>query len=208
MCAFSQIRSGQAKAIGVSNFDVPDLRHLLSVATEPVSANQCHFAVGSMDRAVIAFAAAHSIALESYGTLHGPVASDHPTVARVASKHNISSQGVMLKYVSQAGIALVSASDKEQYDIEDAALFGLTLDAQDVADLDALQSGARTCSDCYAEPCRQCMAALQTIGCNPGSGAECIACAADHAMAWNACGEQQTMVAKGCEMGFPTSASA
>ena len=49
------------------------------------------------------------------------------------------------------------------------------------------------------------MASLQAAGCAPGSGAACIACAADHASAtWDACGQQQTMVAKGCEMGFPT----
>ena len=31
---------GKTRLIGVSNFDVPDLEHLLSVASEPVSANQ------------------------------------------------------------------------------------------------------------------------------------------------------------------------
>ena len=51
---------GQARAVGVSNFDTPDLRWLLGVAKEPVAANECHFAAGMMDDEMIRFAAAAS----------------------------------------------------------------------------------------------------------------------------------------------------
>ena len=66
-------KKGAAKAIGVSNFEVPDLIALMEVATEPIDANQCHFGVGEIDNATIAYSKEHGIALESYGTLHGGV---------------------------------------------------------------------------------------------------------------------------------------
>ena len=104
-------RKGQARAIGVSNFEVPDLTMLAAHATEPIEANQCHFAVGEIDTETLAYCKAHGIALESYGTLHGGVAMDHPTVAAIAARHKVSAALVMLRYVSQHGITIVTASD-------------------------------------------------------------------------------------------------
>ena len=104
-------RNGQARAIGVSNFEVPDLTMLAAHATEPIEANQCHFAVGEIDTETLAYCKAHGIALESYGTLHGGVAMDHPTVAAIAARHKVSAALVMLRYVSQHGITIVTASD-------------------------------------------------------------------------------------------------
>ena len=104
-------RNGQARAIGVSNFEVPDLTMLAAHATEPIEANQCHFAVGEIDTETLAYCKAHGIAVESYGTLHGGVAMDHPTVAAIAARHKVSAALVMLRYVSQHGITIVTASD-------------------------------------------------------------------------------------------------
>ena len=47
---------------------------------------------------------------------------------------------MLLRFVDQHNIALVTASDKRSYDVEDAALFDLTLDADDLA---ALRAAAR-----------------------------------------------------------------
>ena len=141
---------GQARAVGVSNFDTPDLRWLLGVAKEPVAANECHFAAGMMDDEMIRFAAAANVSLMAYGVLHGTIDPSDPAVAAVAAKHNVSAVGVLLRFVCQHNIALVTASDKRSYDVEDAALFDLTLDADDLAALRALQPGPRSCSDCYA----------------------------------------------------------
>jgi len=197
---------GQARAVGVSNFDTPDLRWLLGVAKEPVAANECHFAAGMMDDEMIRFAAAANVSLMAYGVLHGTIDPSDPAVAAVAAKHNVSAVGVLLRFVGQHKIALVTASDKRSYDVEDAALFDLTLDADDLAALRALQPGPRSCSDCYAKPCRTCMAAVQAAGCQPGTAAKCILCVANLSApaVRDACdGGDAVLVAKACEKGFP-----
>ena len=86
----SMKKKGLARAIGVSNFEVSDLRALAAVATEPVAANQCHFGIGEMDYATLAYCNKHGIALESYGTLHGGVSLDDHRVATVAKRYNVS----------------------------------------------------------------------------------------------------------------------
>lgn len=161
-------RAGKARAIGVSNFVVADLEALAADTnlTEPIAANQCHFTVGQIDTAVIAYCKAHGIVLASYGTLHGPVPTNHPAIAAVAARRNVSEAAVVLKYVSAHGIAIVTASDSAAYDVEDAGIFGWELTADDMAQLDAVQGGqALTCSDCYAQPCRTCQEAIKAAGC-------------------------------------------
>jgi diketogulonate reductase-like aldo/keto reductase len=128
-------RAGKARAIGVSNFVVADLQALKSSGiTEPISANQCHFTVGQIDNATIDWCRKNNVALESYGTLHGPVDMHHPAITTVAKRRNVSNAAVILKYVSQQGIAIVTASDNTAYDLEDADIFTWQLSAQ-VTDL-------------------------------------------------------------------------
>lgn len=198
--------AGQAKEIGVSNFEVADLEMLLQHATEcvaappaqpspdaalaarltpppnptrrPIAANQCHFAVGEMDYATLAFCNQHGIALESYGTLHGGVDLDDPAIATVAARHNVSNAVVMLRYVTQRNISVVTASDSLAYDDDDVGMFSATLSLGEMQQLDAVQQGkTRTCSDCYKDSCRSCQAALKAAGCKPFGGQQCRQCA-------------------------------
>eukprot|EP00937_MAST-01D_sp_MAST-1D-sp2_P003565 g3565.t1 len=143
-------RRGQALALGVSNFVVSDLvaLHERGNITEPIAANQCQFTVGKIDNATIKWCREHGVALESYGSLHGPVPMDHPAIVGVAARHNVSNAAVILKYVSQHDIAIVTASDSAAYDTEDASIFGWQLDSADMAALDGVQGGqALTCSE-------------------------------------------------------------
>lgn len=47
------------------------------------------------------------------------VPMDDPRVAAVAARHKVSTAVIMLRYVSQHGITIVTASDKLEYDEED-----------------------------------------------------------------------------------------
>ena len=93
------------RAVGVSNFDTPDLRWLLGVAKEPVAANECHFAAGMMDDEMIRFAAAANVSLMAYGVLHGTIDPSDPAVRRSRRTQRIA-VGVLLRFVGQHNIAL------------------------------------------------------------------------------------------------------
>jgi 2,5-diketo-D-gluconate reductase A len=192
-------RRGHAKAIGVSNFEVPDLMALMQVAVEPIAANQCHFGVGEMDVETLAYCREHNIAVESYGTLHGGISTDDPKLTKIAARNNLSAATLMLKYVSQHNITIVTASDELEYDEDDIAMFGTQLSPDDMQQLDAIQGGkVRTCSDCWKDSCRACQAALAKVGCQPWSNTTCIFCANDHTAAVMPVCKTEAMVYKAC----------
>jgi diketogulonate reductase-like aldo/keto reductase len=178
---------------------VPDLTMLAEHAKEPIAANQCHFGVGEMDTATIKYCKEKHIALESYGTLHGGVAMSDAVVTKIAVKHNVSTAAIMLKYVSQHDITIVTASDKLEYDEEDIAMFAFTLSDEDLRELTAIQGGKiRTCSDCWKDSCRLCQAALKTAGCTPWSNSTCLTCAVEHAKVVMPVCKDEAMVYKAC----------
>ena len=85
--------------------------------------------------------------MQIQGSLHGGVSMDDPVVAKVAAKHNVSNAIVMLRFVTQQHITVVTASDSPRFDEKDMGMFELTLDSADMAALDGLQGGkVRTCS--------------------------------------------------------------
>lgn len=215
---------GVARSIGVSNFDADDLALLLQAATLPIEVNEAHFAVGVMDWDTISFARSHQIQLVSFSSLAAAVPMDHPTLAAIADRLNVSTATIMYKYVSAHGIAVLSSmSDAHpEYAAQDAAIFGLELTSADAAALDALQAGRkRTCPDCFTDVCQACAAALVARGCFPQASmpawgrdnphaAQCLACAAaaNHSAGVTAACGAQFMVDKACGQagGFPTGA--
>ena len=76
---------------------------------------------------------------------------------------------------------------------------GLTLTAQDLKELDAIQAGKkRTCSDCWKDSCRACQAALRGAGCVPWSNSTCISCAEQHSAKVMGVCKDEAMVYKAC----------
>lgn len=100
---------------------------------------------------------------------------------------------------------------------EDVGIFRIRLSPQEMASLDKLQTGQRTCPDCWTHECEACAAVLIELGCPikghlpvPGKGnpnaTQCISCAGlpQHvAKVEGACGPRrgetlETLVAKAC----------
>ena len=208
-------RQGLARDIGVSNFEVADLEVVKAIATEPIAVNEAHFAVGVMDYDVISYCAANNITLVSFSSLSAGVSFDDATLRNVAAKHNATAAQVMLRFVSQHNISVLSSISEPQFVFDDLHIFDFELSDEDMATLKALQKGKRTCQDCYTDECQDCGHALQAAGCpvqkfplpgrdNPKS-AECVACAAAHnETVMDTCGAQY-MVDKACGTagGFP-----
>ena len=209
------LKRGETKAIGVSNFDASDLAELLKVAKEPVAVNEAHFALGMMDFETIAFAKANNIQLVSFSSLSAAVPMDHPVVAAVANRHNVSAAVVMLKYVSTHGIAVLSSFSKLQHGVEDMGIFDFELSTEDLQQLNALQTGKRTCPDCFTDDCQKCAQALLdqkcAVGGMPAAGrgnprsAQCLECAAKVNTTVITTCKAQYMIEKACGQagGFP-----
>ena len=103
----------------------------------------------------------------------------------------------------------------------------MRLSAAEIAALDRVTPGRRTCTDCFTDECKACAATLERLGCPLGmapgqpsvfpvwgrgnrQGTACVACASlpQHAAAvYAACGDSargeslETMVPKACGIG-------
>lgn len=216
-------RAGKARHIGVSNFNVFDLTNLVAVAKEPVEVLESHFGVGVMDFEVLEFAKAHNIHPVAYSSLSEKstdLATLPPAVAKVADAHGVSTVQVMYAYVHQHDVTVLSSynPDKPKHTEEDLAIFSITLSDAEMAALDAVTPGKRTCTDCFTDECQACGTMLDQLGCPLGmefpiwgrsnkNGTACLACAnlPEHqAAVQSACGKSgrgetlETLVPKAC----------
>jgi diketogulonate reductase-like aldo/keto reductase len=215
--------AGKARHLGVSNFNTHDLRVLLRTAKEPVEALEAHFGVGVMDFETLSFAREHAIHPISFSSL-SETSTDLPHLRDVldpiAAAHNVSIYQVLYAYVYAKDATVLSSYNPAhpQYVQEDLAIFDVRLSAHEMAALDAVTSGTRTCTDCFTDECQACAHTLHQLGCPLGmdfpvwgrdnkNGTECLACAATpqhQAAVMQACGQSgrgetlETMVPKAC----------
>lgn len=161
--------AGKIKAIGVSNFNAQMLTLLAQTNPRTTPAvNQCRMTVGEYDQASHEYCVAHNITCQAYSTLHGQGAK-LPAVVAAAAAHAVSPQSVMMRWITQLGIPVVSASNISAYDLDDIAMFTYNLTAAEMAAISAAEppppSGkcdanptcaGVTAKTCIASGCKKC----------------------------------------------------
>ena len=116
---------GRIKAIGVSNFDVNMLTLLAQTNKIVPAVNQCRMTVGQYDAATHDHCRKHGITYQAYSTLHGNLSV--PEVAKIATAHNVSHAQAVMRWITQLGVPLVTASASAKYDHDDLGLFSFNL---------------------------------------------------------------------------------
>jgi len=168
---------------------LPPVVHLMTVDGCP------HFVASSTQ---------HLLASQAYNPLHNVVPLTDPTLKAIAVKHGVSTAAAAMRYVSQRGISLLSATTNPTHMEEDIATFDFNRTAGEMQTLDQLQKGKHGCADCYTIECRTCRFVLDQLKCPQGynigspNGTACVDCAARfRETVMNGCGSM-TMAAKAC----------
>ena len=134
---------GKLRAIGVSNFEIPDLQNLLDAATVAPMVNQIEVRVGFTEDDLRHFCEAHSIVVEAYSPMGTGILIDHPIVMEVAERLGVSTSQVCIRYTLQKGaVSLpksvhpdrIAANTQVDFHIPDAAME--MLDAVDIPPVD------------------------------------------------------------------------
>lgn len=141
------LADGKARAIGVSNYTARHLDELLEKAKVPPSVNQVEFSPFLHQRDLLEHCRRHGIQLEAYGPLVRGQRMDDPVLARVARKHRRTPAQVLLRWGLQHGLVVIPKSVHAERIRENADLYGFELDREDLAALDRLDEGLRTCWD-------------------------------------------------------------
>jgi len=114
------LKQGMTRSIGVSNYGVDDLQHILDLGGTVPAINQCSMSIGNHDDATIEFCKSKNITYEAYSPLrHVDLTND--TLTSIADRHHASTAQIALKWIAQQGI-VIATSPGNRKDFVDADL--------------------------------------------------------------------------------------
>ncbi|MFF5139217.1 aldo/keto reductase [Streptomyces sp. NPDC013157] len=148
------LADGKVRAIGVSNFMVDHLTTLLDTTSVVPAVNQLEIHPYFQQRAVLDFDTAHGILNQAWSPIGGitfyPGYGDHrtsvledPAVTQIAEAHGKSPAQVLLRWGIQQGRSVIPKSTKRHRIAENIDVFDFDLTADELAALDALETGRR-----------------------------------------------------------------
>jgi diketogulonate reductase-like aldo/keto reductase len=133
------LADGRARAVGVSNYEVPELREILGREGGVVPAvDQVPFSPFEQQRAVHAFCQTHGVRLEGYSPLTRGARFGDRTIRSLAKAHGRTPAQIMLRWAVQKGVVTIPKSIRREHIRENASIFDFSLTAEDMALLGAL----------------------------------------------------------------------
>lgn len=147
--AFQQLHSdGRAKAIGVSNFQIPHLRRLFEETDVVPAVNQIELHPNLPQAELRAFHAEHGIATEAWSPLgQGKGLLDDASLVSLAEKYGKSPAQIALRWQIQLGNIAIPKSVTPSRIKENIEVFDFELADDDVAAISALKTGQRVGPD-------------------------------------------------------------
>lgn len=92
-------KAGKIKNIGVSNFNVNDIKNIAEDSDEPIYANQILIHVGKVPTEIIDYCHENGILVEAYSPLGIGKLLKNETIIEMAKKNNVSPAQLCIKYV-------------------------------------------------------------------------------------------------------------
>ncbi|WP_079515142.1 aldo/keto reductase [Rossellomorea marisflavi] len=136
-------KEGRIKSIGVSNFQVSHLEHLLETAEVKPVINQIEFHPKLVQEDVRAFCEKHDIQVEAWSPLMNAELLNHETVNEIAESLGKSAAQVILRWDLQHGVVTIPKSMTESRIKENIDIYDFELTAEQVKTLDALDEHKR-----------------------------------------------------------------
>lgn len=130
--------SGRIKSIGVSNFNVEDLKNILDNSDVKPAVNQIRWFVGSTQDEVTAFCQENDILVEAYSPLATGQLLENPVLQGIADKYQRTLPQICLRYCLEKGVLPLPKSTHAAY-IQANTLLDFKLDAEDISFLDQLK---------------------------------------------------------------------
>ncbi|OWR30865.1 aldo/keto reductase [Saccharibacillus sp. O23] len=140
-------KDGRIRAIGVSNFQPHHLDDLLADAEVVPAVNQIEFHPLLTQSELLNYCAQKGIQVEAWSPLAQGRLFDNEVVKGLADKYGKSPAQILLRWVLDKGVVVLTRSVKESRIVENADLFDFALTPEDVTALEALNKNERTGPD-------------------------------------------------------------
>jgi diketogulonate reductase-like aldo/keto reductase len=135
---------GYARSIGVSNFNVADLKQLLATARAAPVVNQVQFSPYEYRKGLLDACRREGIALEAYSPLGHGRHLDSEAATRIAQRLGRTPAQVLLRWCIERDVPVIAKSTHRERIAENAQIFDFTLSEEDLAQLDGLDGTGRT----------------------------------------------------------------
>jgi methylglyoxal/glyoxal reductase len=140
------LRSGKARAVGVSNYTIELLQEILQNSDVVVPAvNQVEFHPFLYQKHLLSFCEKNGIQLEAYSPLTRGYRLNDPTILAVAKKYgNKTPAQVLIRWSLQHGLVVIPKSIHENRIRENSQVFDFQLGPEDMKLLDSLNENLQT----------------------------------------------------------------
>ena len=125
---------GKIKAIGVSNFEIDDLKNLIEHSKVKPMLNQIKYHIGHRDEELVQFCQENDMVVEAYSPIGTGKLLNNENIKKIADKYGKTTAQVSIRYAFQKGLVVLPKSVHEEYIAQNAEIdFELS-----VADMDYL----------------------------------------------------------------------
>ena len=132
------LKDGQARAIGVCNFDNGRMINLIDHATVLPAINQIEFNPGILQLPIVEFCQQQGIQLEAWSPLGNGKLLQNERIQEIAQRHGKTTAQVELRWSLQHGFVAIPKTTHEQRMQENADIFDFTLSTNEMLMIDAL----------------------------------------------------------------------
>jgi len=136
---------GKARAIGVSNFSIDDLRDILQDSDVVPAVNQVEFHPFLYQKDLLSFCEKNSIQIEAYSPLTRGMRLNHPAIVDIAKRYdNKTPAQILIRWSLQHNLVVIPKSIHEDRILENSQVFDFELAAEDMNLLDSLNENLQT----------------------------------------------------------------
>ncbi|PLR69143.1 aldo/keto reductase [Bacillus sp. UMB0893] len=140
-------KEGKIKAIGVSNFQIHQLKKLMKDAEVKPMVNQVEYHPRLTQKELQSFCREQGIQLEAWSPLMQGQLLDQPLLKELADKYNKSIAQIILRWDLQNGVITIPKSTKEHRIAENASIFDFELTKEDMELIHGLNQDHRVGPD-------------------------------------------------------------
>jgi len=137
-------RESKAQVIGVSNYDIQDLKELLGNFDITPAVNQVEFHPFLYQQDLLQFCEKNRIQPEAYSPLTRGERLSHPKLLKQAKKYGKTSAQVLIRWSLQHGLIVIPKSVHEERIRQNSEVFDFQLEPEDMKLLDSLNENLRT----------------------------------------------------------------
>jgi len=138
------LKVGKARAIGVSNYSIAELKETIQISDIIPAINQVEFHPFLYQKDLLDFCKNNRIQIESYSPLTRGKKLNHPLVKAISNRYGKTTAQILIKWNLQHGLVVIPKSIHENRILENSQVFDFRIEEKDMEALNSLNENLQT----------------------------------------------------------------